>query len=192
VKLPVLETSRLHIRPLTEQDVESCHQLYVDIGWSDRTLSEQKNREQRRAWVEWSVLNYHQLASLSQPPYGDRAIALRTGEFVGLVGLVPLLAPFGQLPSFGGREHARFSPEVGLFWAIQPSCQRHGFASEAASALVDYALQELRLIRIVAGTDHSNLASIGVMRKLRMHIERNPFSEPAWFQTVGVLNADRR
>src|SRR4051812_1559936 len=41
--------------------------------------------------------------------------------------------------------------------------------------------------RIVAATEHDNLASIGVMRRLGMRIERNPDPEPHWFQTVGVL-----
>ena len=30
-------------------------------------------------------------------------------------------------------------------------------------------------------------ASMGVMRKLGMRIEKNPLSKPAWFQVVGIL-----
>jgi hypothetical protein len=39
----------------------------------------------------------------------------------------------------------------------------------------------------VATTEHANIASIGVMRKLGMRIERNSLSEPPWLQVVGVL-----
>ncbi|MET0389419.1 MAG: GNAT family N-acetyltransferase [Polyangiales bacterium] len=187
--LPTLETTRLLVRPLNERDIAACHQLYLDIAWSDPTLSEPLNLEKRRAWVEWSTRNYEQLAALDQPPYGDRAVSLKSGPLVGLVGLVPLLAPFDQLPSRGGAAQSRFTPEVGLFWAVSPQHQRQGYASEAALALVQYAFRELKLARIVAGTDHDNHASIAVMKKLHMRIEQNPHNTPPWFQTVGVLDA---
>jgi ribosomal-protein-alanine N-acetyltransferase len=177
----------LVIRPVEMNDLEACHQLYLDIGWEDKDSSEAQNREARRRWIEWSVLSEKQLALLHQPPYGDRAVTLKDGRFVGLLGLVPLLAPFHQLPSFGTIPNARYSPEVGLFWAISPSEQRKGLATEAAAALIEFALGTLKLGRIMAGTDRTNVASIGVMRRLGMHIEENPFSDPPWFQVVGSL-----
>jgi len=81
----------------------------------------------------------------------------------------------------------RSSPEFGLFWAISSAYQRQGFATEAARAMIEYAFQHLRLRRVVATTEYDNLASIGVMRRLGMRIERNPLPEPPWLQVVGVL-----
>ena len=53
--------------------------------------------ERRDQWLEWTVAGYAQLADLNQPPYGERAVERRSdGELVGLVGLVPCLAPFGE------------------------------------------------------------------------------------------------
>ncbi len=49
----------------------------------------------------------------------------------------------------------------------------------------------LYLGRVVATTAHDNQASIGVMRKLGMKVERNAFDEPPWLQVVGVWTADR-
>jgi RimJ/RimL family protein N-acetyltransferase len=187
--LPRLTTSRLEIRPLTSDDAHSCHQLYTEIGWNDGQGSEADHFEQRRQWVEWSALNHVQLARLLQPPYGERAVIAAAAGFVGLVGLVPLLAPFAQLRSLGSDACARFTAEVGLFWAISPGAQRQGYATEAARALIDFALQELHLARIVATTEYDNLASIAVMQRLGMRIERNPHSDPPWFQVVGVLEA---
>jgi RimJ/RimL family protein N-acetyltransferase len=43
------------------------------------------------------------------------------------------------------------------------------------------------LLRIVATTHDDNDASIRVMRKLGMLIERNPYPDPPWLQVVGVL-----
>lgn len=178
----------VRIRPLVPDDLESCHELYTDIGWAARDISNARNRERRRSWVDWSVRNYEELARLNQPPYGDRAIVRREGgDFIGLVGLVPSFGPFGQLPSFGGAQGARFSPEVGLFWAMAPKWQRQGYASEAARAVVNYAFGTLNLGRIFATTEYDNVASMGVMRRLGMRIDKNPYSDPPWFQVVGTL-----
>lgn len=190
--LPTLETKRLLIRPLRMDDLNECHRLYVDIDWADKAVSEEENLKQRRDWLEWTVRNYEQLALMYQPPYGERAVVLKeSGRFVGLVGLVPLLAPFGQLPSFGGVEGSRFSAEVGLFWATTPALQRRGYATEAARALVDHVFGSLKLGRILAGTQRGNTASIEVMRRLGMRIEENPFPEPPWFEVTGILEAGR-
>ena len=190
--LPVLETERLNIRPLVTSDLDACHQLYVEIKWGDSTLSVEENLERRRSWLEWTIRNYEELARLKQPPYGDRAVTLKgSRQLIGLVGLVPLLAPFEQLRCFGNIERARFSTEIGLLWAMFPAMQGQGFATEAARALIDYAFETLRVERIMAGTEYDNLASIGVMRRLGMRIERNPFAEPAWFQITGILENDR-
>jgi ribosomal-protein-alanine N-acetyltransferase len=54
--------------------------------------------------------------------------------------------------------------------------------------MVAYAFGQLRLRRIVATTEHDNARSIGVMRRLGMRLELNPLAEPAWFQTVGILD----
>ena len=137
---------------------------------------------------EYQVIADGGLALLHQPPYGDRAIVLRdTGSVVGSVGYAPCLMPFGLLPSFETTD--RFSSEVGLFWALFPEHQGHGYATEAAAAMVSYAFDVLRLRRIVATTENDNKRSLDVMRRLGMRIEQNPGSEPAWFQSVGVLDS---
>jgi RimJ/RimL family protein N-acetyltransferase len=187
--IPELRTQRLSIRRLTMADLASCHALYLETGWADPALSDAGNRDRRRAWLEWTVRAYDELLALTQPPYGERAVTLEASdEFVGLVGLVPLLAPFRQLPAFGASADARFEPAVGMFWSVRPVHQRRGYATEAASALAHWALANLKLARLVAGTDHDNLGSIAVMRRLGMSIETNPFPEPPWFQVVGILD----
>jgi RimJ/RimL family protein N-acetyltransferase len=59
--------------------------------------------------------------------------------------------------------------------------------------MAGYGFRVLRLRRIVATTDHDNEGSIGVMRRLGMRIERNPYPDPPWLQVCGVLdNPDLR
>ena len=133
--VPTLNTDRLTIRPLTGNDLSVCHQLYLDTGWVDQGLTDEGNLQVRRSWLDWTIRNYTELERLKQPPYGDRAVELREkGLLIGLVGLVPLLASFAQLPTFGSQVEAPFSAEVGLFWMISPAMQGRGFATEAARA----------------------------------------------------------
>ena len=176
MRVPTLETERLLIREFGRDDLAAVRQLYGEESSAD--------------WLAWTVLSYAQLARLQQPPYGDRAIVSKhSNAIVGACGYVPLLAPFGQIPGLGDGALARHSPEVGLYWAVAPEQRRRGYATEAGQALVEYAFGELQLQRIVATTTYDNLASIAVMRKLGMRIERNPFDAPAWLQIVGILPA---
>jgi [ribosomal protein S5]-alanine N-acetyltransferase len=191
--MPALETDRLLIRRLTSDDLNAVYRLldadrdpYLPASDAVKTL------ELRQHWLAWTMASYDELARLFQPAYGDRAVAFKqTGQVIGLVGYVPCLAPFGQLPSFrlAAEDPTRqfMIPEVGLYYAFDPAHRRRGYATEAAMALVRYAFTALHLRRIVATTAYDNAASIGVMRKLGMRIEHNPDPTPAWFQVVGIL-----
>src|SRR5258706_1445050 len=106
--MPVLTTRRLDVRPLTAADAGAVAAL---------------NGEPEPGWLEWTAAGYHQFAQLHQPPYGERGIELRaTGELVGMVGVVPSMGPFSQLPGFDAISlaGARFRPEVGLFRSLSP------------------------------------------------------------------------
>jgi ribosomal-protein-alanine N-acetyltransferase len=192
-EMPALETTRLLIRPFVMADLTDAHRLFDrELRAEDLRVDKMESIEERAAWLQWAVLNYAQLAKLNQPPYGDRAITLKsTGQLVGSCGYVPCLNAFEQLPNLSyydrSGEPGRYTAEVGLFYAISPTQQRRGYASEAAQALVDYAFQELRLQRIVATTDYDNVGSMGVMSRLGMRVEKNPLAEPPWLQVVGVL-----
>jgi RimJ/RimL family protein N-acetyltransferase len=174
-------------------DLQPVHRLFdvalreVDLG----TVGAQTLPE-RAEWLQWTVLNYTQLAKLYQPPYGERAVVHKhTQQIIGACGFVPCLDAFEQVlglsPTLRPSQHWLTTPEFGLFYAIMPTLQGQGYATEAARALVDYAFQHLRLKRIIATTTYENAASMGVMRKLGMRLERNPYSEPPWLQVVGVL-----
>ncbi|XXY50946.1 GNAT family N-acetyltransferase [Sorangium sp. So ce269] len=183
-----IETPRLRIRPFTLEDLERCHAI-LDAGPDGDSL------EQRRAWLEWTIMNCVQLERLHEPPYGDRAIVCAdTGELLGACGLVPSMGPFAQLPGEGrgaAPRRARCSPEVGLYYALDEAHRGRGFATEAARGLITWARERLDLGRIVATTTYDNERSIKVMGRLGMRIERNPLPEPHWFQVVGILDLQR-
>ena len=188
--MPVLETVRLRIRPPEMDDLDAIHQLYIEAGWANG--NPETERQLRSEWLEWAVRNHRVLASLYQPPYGDRVVTLTDGTFVGMVGVVPAMAPFGLLPSFSRQLPAdsdpnHFTVEVGLFWAALKSQRGQGYITEAARAVIDFLFTAFNLNRVIAQTEYDNLASMAVMERLGMKIERNPQSEPHWLQVVGIL-----
>jgi RimJ/RimL family protein N-acetyltransferase len=191
--MPPLETARLMIRPFSGDDLHSIHHILdVELAEVEVGNAGAATLQQRAEWLQWTVLNYEQLARLYQPPYGDRAMVLKaTGQLIGVCGFVQSFGPFYQLPAFaasGAKAQAQLNtPEFGLFYAVSWACQRQGYAAEATRALIDYAFHQLQLRRIVATTTYENAASIRVMEKVGMQIERNPYPEPLWFQVVGIL-----
>lgn len=178
-----LHTERLHIRHFEQGDLEHCCQFQRQV------FTAKTSREQVRHWLDWTMASYRQLAKLAQPPYSDYAIDLkRNGEFIGSVGIVPTLVPWGALEGAGATEqHGLLRPEVGLFWGIMPDHRRQGYASEAAADLIDWLFGELKLRQIVATTEYDNIASQKTMSKLGMSLYHSRAAEPAWCQVVGQL-----
>lgn len=194
--MPTLETARLLIRPFAAADLPAVHQLLdIELAEAEMGNSGAATLAERSRWLDWTILNYEQLALLYQPPYGDRAVVLKeTGVLVGACGYVPSFGPFDQLPHRASRVALPAGlglTEFGLYWAIAPGQQRRGYATEAGRALIDYMFEAFDLGRIVATTTNDNDASIGVMRKLGMTVEQNPLPTPPWLQTVGVLTNPR-
>lgn len=196
-KMPTLLTKRLIIRPFIMEDLADIHQLLdIELKEDDTGSEKMETLEERAEWLQWSLLNYNQLAKLNQPPYGDRAIVnKRTARLIGTCGFVPCLNAFEQCPNFSYYKDTngpgQYTAEFGLYYAISPNHQRQGYATEAAQALVAYAFNQLQLKRVIATTDYDNRASIGVMRKLGMQVESNLHKEPAWLQVVGVIENNR-
>lgn len=191
MSIPDLETERLIIRALRMDDLDDIHRLLdIELGEADFGTEGAGSREERAHWLQWTIMGYKELAKLYQPPYGERAVVLKqTGQLIGACGYVPCLDAFGQLPSLRneGSVKGYFSTEFGLFYAFSPAYQRQGYATEATKAMIDYAFTRLKLRRIVATTTYDNAASITVMRKVGMRIERNPYPDPPWLQVVGLL-----
>jgi ribosomal-protein-alanine N-acetyltransferase len=182
------ETPRLLIRPFVMQDVPTLHRI-LDQTLGDGTKVEDADAlAERESYVRWCILAGEWHTKLHQPPYQEQAIVLKeTGALIGSVAYVPTHCPYSQLPEMNLVRTNFFTPEVGLYWVIDPQHQNKGYASEAARALIEYAFQELHLARIIAATEHTNHASQAVMRKLGMTLAVNPLPDPHWLQVVGIL-----
>jgi RimJ/RimL family protein N-acetyltransferase len=190
-RMPPLVTDRLVIRQLEAADLAPVHGL-LDIGEAVLAGKPLPSIEHRRDWLHRTIAATELLASLTQPPYTDRAITLRENHgLIGICGLNSTLVPSGRfqaMRSLGVPADPRpFYAEVGLFWHLALGSRGQGFATEAGAALIDYAFTTMRLQRVVATTEHANAASQAVMRRLGMTIERNPQPDPHWLQIVATL-----
>ncbi len=111
----------------------------------------------------------------------DLAIEHRfDGRVIGLLTLVR-------------RRHAL--GEIG--WALDGDYWGHGYATEAASGLIDYAFSVLNLHRVQATTNLTNDRSIRVMERLQMRREGQlreaERHDGSWVDVViyGLLAGDR-
>ncbi len=189
----ILATDRLIIRPFDIDDLPVIHRI-LNETFAVGKVEREEALEKRRSWLEWQILSSEWFPRLHQPPYGDRVISLKPSkQVIGSIGYVPLLCPFEQIPDLDAalQRSEYYTTGFGLFWAIDPKYQRRGYATEAALAMVDYAFKELRVKRIIAMTEFSNVASQKVMQKIGMRLTRNPLQEPPWLQIVGVRENKR-
>lgn len=186
----LLETPRLLIRSFLPTDTPTIHRILNETFGEATDVEQSDSLAERQAWVEWSALNHEWFPKMHQAPYGDRAIVLKSsGALIGSVGYVAQVMPDDWM---AGLENSAvlseyFVPEFAMFWVIDPSYQRQGYAAEAVQAMIEYAFQKLRLKQILAVTEHTNLASQGVMKKVGMKLLRNTQPDPFWLQVVGVL-----
>ena len=186
-RIPALETRRLIVRELTMDDLGAINDVL------NAALNSETTSAERRPWLQWTVLGYEMFAELEQPHYGERAVVLRdTRELIGAVGIVPYLDTFNRVAAFERGPYAFASAEVGLYWAIVPTQQGRGYATEAARAVLSYLFTQERLGRVIATTGCGNLASRRVMEKLGMTIQRLEQPQLPDQFVVGVLENNVR
>ena len=144
-----LETERLRLRPVSPGDVGELVWLHEDpevakyMGVRDRD------------WYEWRIE-----ASLEE-------WAERGHGFV-----VVLDAESGR---FLGRTGLKFWPEfreTELGWVLRPEARGHGYATEAARAVLDWGFENLEVPYVTAMIRPGNDASVGVAERLGMEAGR--------------------
>lgn len=87
---------------------------------------------------------------------------------VEVPGVVPFAGFIGlSVPSF----EAPFTPCVEIGWRLAREQWNQGFATEGASAALDYAFGSLRLAEVVAFTAIGNVRSRRVMQKIGMRYD---------------------
>lgn len=160
--LPCLhETERLILRPFTAADVDSVHGYQSLEAVARYQMWEPRTRDQVKAALEkW----------MSQQPDCDAlayAVVLKeTGRLIGDVVLMH-------------RDREARQAEIG--YSFSPHSGGHGYATEAAAALLELGFSQLRLHRIFGRCDARNEPSWRVMERVGMRREAH-FREHAIFK----------
>jgi RimJ/RimL family protein N-acetyltransferase len=149
VGMAALQTERLELRLLSEEDLEAWADFLGDSE-ATRLLHSPDPVPDRDA----ALAALRRWAAIADGPIGMYALTLRdSGETVGFVGFIPRDHPWGQ--------------ELELGWLLRRSFWGNGYATEAAQAL-----KPLVPGRFVSMIRVENEASANVARKLGMTIER--------------------
>lgn len=150
--LPVRETARLHLRPLTMRDEQDMYRYSSDPAVSRHVLWEaHENPRQTRQYLRAAIRQYKNgdPASFAIERKSDR-------RMIGTIGFM-----------WVNVEHR--SGEVG--YSLARDCWGQGYATEALSEVLRFGFDTLRLNRIEAQHEADNPASGRVMEKCGMRKE---------------------
>lgn len=152
--MEILETERLVLRELTQDDAEFIRELVNDPAWlcniGDRGV---RDPDDARRYIEDGPV-----ASYREFGFGLWAVDLKElGTPVGISGLIQ-------------REYLDF-PDIGF--AFLPNHRGRGYALESASAVMGYARGALGITRVLAIVTPGNTDSIRLLERLGMEIERD-------------------
>ncbi|MEV0375557.1 GNAT family N-acetyltransferase [Streptomyces sp. NPDC050636] len=151
-----IHTPRLLLRRWTDDDLAPMADINADplvMRWVDdgSVLDLDQTAEAIERWEEeWDDEGFGRFA----------VELLASGELAGFAGLsVPEYLPEAL-------------PDVEISWRLGRQYWGQGYASEAAQAVLEFALQDRGLDRVIAINRLGNEASENVMRKLGMDFER--------------------
>jgi RimJ/RimL family protein N-acetyltransferase len=152
--MQILETDRLVLRHFERDDIESLYALYRDPEIRRHFPEGTLTREETREELEWFLDGHPE-----HPELGLWAtIHKPSGRFIGRCGLLPW--------TIDDRH------EVEVAYLLAREFWGQGLATEAASAIVRYALDRLALPRLICLIDPANQASIGVAERIGMTFEK--------------------
>lgn len=142
-----IETTRLRLRPLREDDAEELSRIFSDPGVVQYSGGRSPTLEQVREGIRQHISEHYR-----DHGYGLLAAELRdTGEIVGRIGFLET-----EIDSTGDAE---------LHYHLAPTAWGNGLATEAARAVLEWGFEQGRLGRVVAVIHPENLASRRVAEK---------------------------
>ena len=143
----LLSTERLVLRPVTADDHAAllAHWTQPDV---------------RRFLFDGAALSAAEVA---------QTIEESTGHFAARgfgIWLIELGTAAGPVGTAGLRPLEESGLEI--FYSLAPGAWGHGYATEAARAVVEYGLGPLALPEVLAEVDEGNAASVAVVKRLGM------------------------
>jgi RimJ/RimL family protein N-acetyltransferase len=164
-----LETARLIIRTEAtvlpaEEELRAGHEAYV-LGFDQPNVSYENYRDE---------ITFSCLRAQRDSRFGYYNLFLKeAGTKIGWCNLGPRFCEPPVVAVMAGSQagalaHSAFEMEIG--WAIYKAFRGRGYATEAASALLEYSFGQLNAGRVVAFTAPDNRPSLRVMERLGMDV----------------------
>jgi [ribosomal protein S5]-alanine N-acetyltransferase len=154
-----LKTKRLMLRQFEMADLEQLHQQVFSDAEVMHFGDGPQTREWTRQWIETSLENYK--------VHGFGPYAVLKKDSAALIGYCGLFF----FPEIDGHS------EIEIGYRLGRSTWGNGYATEAAIAVRDFALHDLRLQRLIALIDPGNTPSLRVAKKLGMQYEKEVMLE---------------
>ena len=172
----IIQTSRLILRKLRIDDLDELCRLYADNEirrfFPEGVLTRAQTKEELDWYLDGGWPEHSELALWA-------TIHRPTGRFIGRCGLIPWTIDSQQ--------------ETEVAYLLDKEFWRQGLATEAAGALVQHAFTRLRLNRLIALVDRSNIASIRTAERVGFSFEREVEIEGTKAQLYSLsagLNSD--
>ena len=144
-----IKTKRLTIRPIQIGDEEAIHEYAGDQSLTMMYFLPNETFEETAEFVRNNAKEWE---SADQTCF--EFVILLDGKIIG-----------GCDCDLGHSEDRSYAT---LGWIINKNFRNRGYASEAASAVLDFAFENLKINKVYAQCDINNPASFGVMRKIGM------------------------
>lgn len=152
---PTIETARLWLRPMQEDDFDALLRIFTDPKVMASFGGELFTPAQMHAWLDRNLDHQNQFG------YGLFSVIRKTdGRLIGDCGLEQMTVD------------GEAAAELGYDFCSDAWNQ--GFATEAACAVRDYAFAELRLPQLISLIRVGNLASRRVAEKVGMQLMAEP------------------
>lgn len=150
---PTLETARLHLRLMRASDFDPLLQIFTDPKVMASFAEAPFNRDQMEGWVQRNLDH--------QKQYG-----------YGLFSVI--LKPGGVVIGDCGLEHMEIDgvPAAELGYDFRSDYWNQGYATEAATAVRDYAFHALQLPQLISLIRVGNIASQRVAEKIGMRFNQ--------------------
>jgi RimJ/RimL family protein N-acetyltransferase len=166
---PILRTARLLLRTYRQDDLPHFAALNADPEVMATLGGEPLSRSHSDDIAEWAQGRYaaERIGLLAVERCED-------GVFVGMCGL----------------HHQRSYPDdLEIGWRLARPYWGHGYATEAATAWLDYAFDELGAPRVISITDRPNVRSLAVMRRLGLTFDHEADVEDDGITFRAVIHA---
>ena len=150
--MELLQTKRLKLRRFEASDANFILRLLNEPSFH-RNIGDRKVRTTEDAV---NYINARLLPSYSSNGYGLYMVEQSDGTPIGMCGLV--------------KRDPNEDPDVGF--AFIPETWQQGYAFEAATAVVEYAREVLKIKRILGITVPDNIASVKTLQKLGLQFLR--------------------